>query len=260
VTREDGVKSKVYGGRFHEGTFLDANNDPVNWVARLQRTLVRRGFRLHVSWATHDTKTVQATFTPETEWAVREFQIAAGYEMALPEGGQPIPMPAETAYSGPISGVLNAETLKALKFWDSQPSPLICPIEISGFGGAKPEAGETTGSAPEPTVQQPNLWRDNEITSTSRVFTRDQSGQFYRPGLPEPPRDPENYQVTGGTVEWPANSGKFGPVTNENHAWKRESDESEVLPERLFDLASGSAFDQQLATFRIIRAAAGRLG
>ena len=257
VKREDGIDGKVYGGRFHEGAFRDKNGDPINWVARLKVTLAKRGFRLDPSWDTLDhknlrTKEKDGEYTPATEWAVREFQIAAKYLKALREDGEQIKMPAEARYTGPISGVLNSETLSALNYWDDQTQPLtqplMCQIRLSGF--EKVVTDETTGNA-----SHPNLWRDDEVKKSIRVFALDQSESFYRSGLPAAPRDPKKYQVTGG-LEYYSNTGTYGPITDAKYSWKRESDESEVLPERLFDLASGSVLDRQLATYRIIRAAA----
>jgi peptidoglycan hydrolase-like protein with peptidoglycan-binding domain len=262
--KDDEKEGKVYGGRFHEGPFKDEHGDPINWVARLKVTLAKRGFRLDPTWDTLDhkklrTKEKDGVFTAATEWAVREFQIAAGYPKALSENGQQIEMKdiPGARYSGPISGVLNAETLRALKFWDSQNPPLICQIEISGFGEVPLATDETTGVAPDPVVKQQNLWRDNEITEASRVFAKDQSGQFYRPGptspLPRHPRSSLKYQVTGSISPY---NGKYGPLTDARHSWKRASDESEVLPERLFEVKTGAALQRQISTFRIIRAAA----
>lgn len=271
VKREDGKDGKVYGGRFHEGTFKDDQGDPINWVTRLQRTLAKRGFRLNVSWETLNTKTVEATFTPETEWAVREFQIAAGYPKALRADGTQENMPPGASYAGPISGVLNEETLSALKYWDDHTPPLICQIEISGFG--KREKIHESPSVGDRVSDETNLWRDDAVDGkatkfettqknnagkilpqseakpfSTQIYARDSSGEF-------PADRPEGtFHILGG-IQRAKILGKFvhGPLTDSSFAWTQDGERSEVLPDE-FVGASPSEFAK--STFRIIRAVA----
>ncbi len=237
VKRSDGVDGAVYGGRFHEGPLR-------NWIARLQQTLATLGFRINVKWAEQDVKNVHGTYDAETEWGVREFQIAAQFTSAVRKDGAVVPLNTSTRYEGPATGQLNVETLKAIRAWDL--ADLRCPVDVSGFGDG--QGSDTVPTESDVKNDEFNLWRDDALNSSTKLFARDRSGEYTTIDA----RPLDRYQVLGRIQRY---KGKYGPVTEATTAWSRGDDQSEVLPEFCFTRsADAEVRERQFATFRIIRA------
>lgn len=234
--REDGATGKVYGGRFHEGLV-----EGDNWVVRLQRTLARRGFRFDEAWFDLDLDG-QQLFNERTEWAVREFQIAASHPMADRLVGGPVALTGDAKYTGLPTGVLNLETLAALKAWDA--AELICATEISGFGPNQ----DADNPAPDSDRRsdETNLWRDDALSKPTRLFARDRSDRF-------PSSRPAGQFHILGAIQRSEILGKVshGPAIDERHAWTKPGERGEILPGELFDSLDSEV---QRSTFRIIRA------
>jgi hypothetical protein len=255
TTHIDGTTGACYGGRFRRGV-------TEHWVAKLQKLLSGVGIRLDDRGAAHDRwgeaghESRDSVFDMPTEWAIREFQIAATYPNALKAGALFPITDAQFRYTGRISGVLNSETRAVLGAWAIE--ELSIPIILSGFGSEN-LGDQTTGVDPLPS--ESNVWQDidSQANSPTRIFSLDKSGEFYRDGddsFPASDRDIDEYQVVGAIT----NEGDklIGSITTSTHAWKRIGDKPEVLPKWLFDLADSESEPEkrkrQLRTFRILRA------
>jgi hypothetical protein len=239
--RTDG--SRVYEARVHDGPHTS------NWIARLQAALARLKFALVPGWDAGGHEDTLQRFDDPTEWAVREFQMAA----KLPNAehattGNPVPLAGDARYPDgePVSGVVNARTLAALLAWAGQ--DLVCPVRVAVLNALT--------NQPQP--GRDYLWRDVGINANVQVQARDRSGH-YATGPAATPRDLGEFQPLAELLRY---HGVFGPVTNDEQAWKEAGDFSEVLPARCFDLPAGDTADAQerrarmLSTFRVVRATA----
>lgn len=233
---------RIYGARFHRGPHGS------NWIARLQASLAKLKFALVAAWENANHENTTQTFDDKTEWAVREFQMAAkllSAEHATTGASVTLTGDAKLPIDEPVSGVVNARTLQALKAWAQQ--EIICPVQISVLN-------TTTG---EPVPTRNYLWRDFGISQNVQVSARDRSGH-YSPinGQPTTPRDLTQFQPLGELLRY---QGVFGPVTNQEQAWKNENDFSEALPARFFELPAGNSQEERelrarlLSTFRVVR-------
>lgn len=279
-----GVLGRLYGGlrRANSGKF---------WIAALQRTLSELGFDFRLgdrglnnapAWvesridpdAGHPTS--QAIFDRETEWAVREFQIAATMWLSLAD--------ATNRYDGPISGVVDARTAELLRRW--QANNLKCPIRVAGFS-----TSTSIDPATPPTIndalldpdlnknqKQTSLWRFDQVDRADKkrgqlnlVFADDQTGYYtisvaskqYRHVLA---RLATTFNVLGRVIRFPGNpngteeevekSRGYGPQIAIRDCWQLKDDQSEILPKPLIGdplLAENAA---KVPTFRVIRAVA----
>ena len=148
LKRDDDDAKRVYGGWINTG-------ETINWVARLQKLLSDVGFAFDVAWAALD-GTAPRAFDRVTEWAVREFQVAARYARILKAG-------ASVANGFPNrdevipSGVVDARTREALNFWSEE--PYRCPVEIDEFRADPSEIDSFTPGTPgAPALVAGNLW------------------------------------------------------------------------------------------------------
>jgi hypothetical protein len=270
---------RLYGGRRRADTGRF-------WVAALQRTLAELGFDFRAgdrgltnapAWAgaridpdlAHPTS--PASFDWETEWAVREFQVAATMWVSL----------ANTAdrYAGPISGTVDARTAELLRRW--QTGNLKCPVRVAGF----PTITSTDPATP-PTInnalqdpdqnqgqQQQSLWRFDQVDLPDKsrgqlnlVFADDQTGYYAVAGgqyRNVPGRSASSFHVLGRVTRFAGNpngnasqiqkSRGYGPQIASSDCWQLMGDRSEVLPQFLIEAPSTAA---KRATFRVIRAVA----
>ena len=236
----DSDTASRYGGQVRSAAGGDVLPSPDNgFIRQLQRDLKTLGFAL--------VGEPDGTFGRHTAWAVREFQIYA----KMPKLAQEAPTgPGASGeyldrlsalvnpklYDGPISGVVNADTRKALQLWTL--SRLRCPVVINAWS--------LSGGAPD-TIVTPNLWlNDDLIQPAPRVYARDFSGYYNFPAS-HGASDPivlGDYQQLGDFD---------GPHSQPpKHTWP----EAEVLPETLVGVGTGALSAAQKSTFKVVRAVA----
>ena len=243
-------------------------------VQQLQRDLRELGFAVISS--------PDGDFGRYTQWAVREFQIYARMERVAtldvarlheltgdPNTGESASEVAalgtapgqnppasyyvctlsqtENArpYSGPISGVVNADTRNAIRHWLD--SNYRCPLVIEAWNVNRGVRTSIFNNGV-------NIWRHNEMTSgTPRIFYRDFSDYYTYPET----READDYHVLG-TYSAFGNWG--GPASLvPGHTWREEA---EMLPEHLINDATTAATlalrpnSATASTYRVVRATA----
>ena len=243
-------------------------------VEQLQRDLRELGFAI--------VGQPDGQFERLAEWAVREFQIYASMENVaeldvarLREltgnatageaahevaalGTAPTPGPPESyyvatlrrvvntsRYTGPISGVVNERTRRAIEHWLG--NDYRCPVVVEAWNMSRGQRTTTFANGV-------NLWHHNHLTSTApRIFFRDFSGYYTYPAT----RDGNEYHVLGTYSNYSTYGGPASLVPG--HTWR---DEAEMMPEALIgpettlevlqrDLAGATA-----STYRVVRATA----
>ena len=187
----------------------------------------------------------------EAAWSVgNRGQVPAA--TVLPAGVTPHPVSFHVAtldqventarYTGPISGVVNADTRAALEHW--RDNRYRCPVVI--------EAWRHTNAGVRTTLYQNkvNIWRHDEVNGGGRVFSRDFTQHYEYPD--EHPQT--NYQILGTYLPYMTYGGPTSEVPR--HTWR----ECEMLPDTLI----GVTLDDLVAdlegattsTYRVVRAAA----
>ncbi|CAE6821423.1 hypothetical protein R69746_06067 [Paraburkholderia aspalathi] len=242
------------------------------YVQKLQRDLRSLGFLI--------IPTPNGQFDRYTEWAVKEFQCyarmnrvarlnAQRLQQYSPQAGQsavdvsalgarPGANPPESyyvstldsvsnefPYTGPISGVANERTRRAIDYWLS--NNYRCPVVIEAW--AINQHGQRTSLFSHGV----NIWRCDQITSGgSRMYYRDFSDYYaYPAGC-----NANEYHVLGAYYQYSSYGGPASVVPK--HTWPQ----AEMTPERLIGSGNTLAIlqaDQNGATtstFRVVRAAA----
>lgn len=253
-------------------------------VRQLQQDLRTLGFMF--------VGTPDGGFGRGTEWAVREFQIYASMANAAqlnqgrlhgwqPQAGltapevmalglRPNSNPPESyhvasldrvangsRYTGPISGVMNANTRTAMEHWLR--NNYRCPVVIEAWQVATGNNQRTT-----PYTNGINIWNFDEITQGTvrnasnrvvarvRMFSRDFTGHYT---LPNGRRD-DQYQSLGSYARFMTYGGPMSEVPN--HTWA----EAEMTPERLIGPGTTTAIlaatpnGAAASTYRVVRATA----
>ncbi|CAD6558499.1 hypothetical protein LMG27952_06621 [Paraburkholderia hiiakae] len=242
------------------------------YVQKLQRDLRSIGFLI-----IHE---ANGKFDRYTEWAVREFQCyarmknvarlnAQRLQQYSPKTGQsavdvsalgarPGANPPESyyvgtldsvsndaRYIGPISGIVNARTRRAIDHWLS--NNFRCPVVIEAWGIDR--QGQRTSLF----ARGVNIWRSDQITDVRpRMYYRDFSSYYSYPNG----CNPNEYHALGSYYRYPGYGGPASEVPKQT--WRQ----AEMTPDRLIGppttLASLQA-DQNSATtstYRVVRAAA----
>jgi hypothetical protein len=214
------------------------------FVRQLQDDLVTLGFTGLAA---------NGVFDIRTEWSLREFQIAAAGATVAVQAAPPPPgsryadslaaTPNTAPYTGPISGVLNADTRAALRTWLG--ANWRCPVVV--------EAWSVNAAGARTNLVAGNLWWHKELQDAGpRVFVRDLSGRY-----PLPAAHPAADTHVLGSYYGYGTEGGPGSVPPK-HTWP----EAEILPNHvLFPHAAGGAAPtlaqltaEERATFKVIRA------
>ncbi len=207
--------------------------------------------------------TPNGEFGRRTAWAVREFQIyakmehvarvRADAEAAHRQGAHVVTARGANAtntesiyvasleqvendqrYTGPVSGVVNADTRAALEHWLE--NDWRCPVVIEAW---------TMSRGNRVALVRSNLWRHDDLANVNpRMFARDFSRYYDSPDT----RNADDYFVIG---DFARHLGWSGPRSvAPSHTW---TPEAEVLPAAFIDGALSAA---QTSTFKVVRAVA----
>ncbi|HEY6890327.1 MAG TPA: peptidoglycan-binding domain-containing protein, partial [Solirubrobacter sp.] len=206
------------------------------YVKALQLDLLELGFAI--------SGPANGTFGRETSWAVRELQASAKLDTLAKErpgasGPYPerlSPAPNGLKYTGPVSGVLNAETRALIDRWLAE--RWRCPVVVV--------ARKLTGSTPTGVYSgKDNVWAADQVTATTpRMYVRDYSGYYTRPAT----HASETEVVLGRYVAYAGFGGPYSQAPQ--HTWA----EAELTPEHLVGTALGSLSASQRSTYKAIRA------
>ncbi|HMI82548.1 MAG TPA: hypothetical protein VK550_00575 [Polyangiaceae bacterium] len=244
----DDDTAAIYAGiarNVEAGDVLPPAGSP-GFIAQLRADLAELGFGPAFRYV--EAEPAAQAFSVELELAVRELQIAAtspslaaatlvGPQIFYADGL--VQVDNAWKYTGPISGVVNAETRTVISSWLER--RLRCPVVIEARDRDAPFAGEHTD----------NLWRADQLQSKKpRVCVRDFSGMY--------PLEPDSVQkqrtldlFTLGA--WASSGFGDGPwALPPSHTWN----EREVLPEQLVGAAFSALSDAQRSTFRAVRSVA----
>jgi hypothetical protein len=234
-------------GRVYEGGSRTADagdNVPAagetGYVRQLQEDLYALGFTF-----------VQADgdFGLMTEWAVREFQIAAKMPSIAVE--QPITADSPPRYidrltkglnlmpyDGPISGVVNEATRLRIKWWVI--ARWRCPVVIEAWNVNGPDRA---GAAP--VAGGENLWLHTDVRDPAlRMFARDFSGYYAFPSS----REEDDLFAIGDYAVYRQHSGPRAVPPHQTW-W-----EAEILPGTFVGVAMADLTPEQRSTFKVIRA------
>ncbi len=209
----------VHGGVEFTGTFASAAATP-RFVGELRDDLAAVGFGpladadLLATDGTPQnaarTATARRRFGAWLEAALREFQIYASMAQVArtPVGTEPrpgaggrslgstlVPVPNDHPYTGPRSGVLNAETRELLKMWVER--EWHCPVvvenrtlssaQLTALRDAGPTTSRTATVLAGTPLNDQNVWRARQVRAGSFVVW-DHTGRAtvepYRPGQP----------------------------------------------------------------------------
>jgi hypothetical protein len=219
----------------YSGIDLSRGSSHHEQVQTLQRDLRELGFLLIAE--------PDGTFGRFTFWAVREFQAYAAMAQVGQETAMDEPIYAdrlspvstgEHRYQGPVSGVVNAATRKALEHWlDSR---WRCPVVIEGW---RMRNRRRHG------IEAQNIWLHDEFPNKSpRMYARDLSGYFVLSGE----RDADDRIVVGDYATYLSWSGPRSVPPG--HTWP----EGEILPERLIGRPLDQLSGFERSTFKVVRA------
>ncbi|BBH71870.1 hypothetical protein ACTI_85550 [Actinoplanes sp. OR16] len=234
LRRDDRDADHTYAGAAR----TSANGDPLpaagtpGFVRRLQDDLRILGF--------HIAGPATGTFGLRTEWAVREFQIyakmahlAAEDDSAAARYADRLRQVANTdAYTGPVSGVVNARTRTLIQTWLAH--RWRCPVVVESWNMR--DGARTT-------VRDQNVWLHDEVTSSApRVHVQDFSSYYTFPAG-HSAADPV---VVGDFATYLAWSGprSLPPA----HTW------TELLPDSLVGVPQAGLTAAQRCTFTVVRA------
>jgi len=232
----EGECPAVWGGRVQ--TAAAGEGAPPRHVRQLQEDLRTLGFAL--------VPTPNGRFERRTEWGVREFQIYAkmnhvARENASSTATRIVDRLSQVAtgshrYTGPISGVVNQETRRAIAHWLA--NHWRCPVVVEAW---------TMSGGTRSALHAQNLWMHNSMGSSApRVFVRDFSGYYTFP-TGQNPNDPI---VIGDFAEHTATDNNGPRSIPPNHTWAQ----GEILPDAFVGVALGSLNASQRSTFKVIRA------
>lgn len=171
----------------YDGVDLARGHADMAQVTALQNDLIELGILA--------AGTPNGDFGLDTEWAVRELQIAMKYDfvarqMTSGTGATLNRHQARNAapYGGPVDGVVNAETRRRIRLWKSL--YWRCPVVVSAWhapdsiqGGLRVITRDAlfTGlpSQLSPPEGTDNIWRFNSVRSTqARMFAQDYSSYY----------------------------------------------------------------------------------
>ncbi|HEY0734623.1 MAG TPA: peptidoglycan-binding protein, partial [Herpetosiphonaceae bacterium] len=210
------------------------------FVQQLQEDLRTLGFTV--------IEQANGRFELTTEWAVREFQLYAKMTFAAREAsgaGAPalyvdrlsqVAVPEPQRYNGPISGVANDATQRLIRHWIA--NRWRCPVVICAWQMA---------SGHRQSIVHENIWRHDHVASSGqRMFARDFSSAYTFPAT----QNANDWIVVGDFQRHQRWSGpRSVPPT---HTWP----EAEMLPEALVGQPLNALSPAQLATYKVVRAAA----
>lgn len=180
-------------------------------------------------------------FGPHTEWAVREFQIAARWNTVARQAVsadcyadtlEPVENPVRLTST--VTGVADDELVDLVQRWTRE--SLRCPVVL--------EAWDVHKGAPTTVVHQ-NVWAAEDVVSHApRVYARDLSERW-----PIPSERTVRGRVVVGDL---GSIGRYaGPRSvPPRHTWP----EAEVTPELLTGREWGELEDDEQSTFRVVRA------
>ena len=193
----------------------------------------------------------------EVAWAVAELRQVPS-DVSLPAGVTPHPVSVYVAsldqvenaarYTGPISGVVNEETRRAIRFWVL--NRYRCPVVVEAWSMANNQRSALFADGV-------NIWEYNAVASTRpRMFFRDFSRYYTYPAE----RSQEQYQVLGDYTMFQNHAGPRSEPPNHTWGMNGNINGTELLPENLIDAGTTLASLQQnlggaaASTFRVLRA------
>jgi len=207
------------------------------FVQQLQQDLAELGFRI--------VGTADGLFSRTVEWAVREFQIYAQMNFLAQETPPGAKSPSRyldrlsqvsntARYTGPVSGVVNADTRSLIGQW--LVNRWRCPVVV--------EAWNMTGNT-RSTLHAENIWLHDEVTSARpRMFVRDFSDYYSFPAT----HSASDLQVIGDHASYSRWDGpRSQPPT---HSWS----EGELLPENLIGTSLPRLTVAERSTYKVTRA------
>ena len=237
LTRGDTDAGHKYAGTVQTENLPAAGS--TGYVELLQQDLRELGFLI--------VGTPDGVFGRRTEWAVREFQIYAGMSHIAQEtpvpSPPPDPVPAyidrlsqvanDLVYSGPVSGIVNADTRSAIDHWKT--NNWRCPVVISARNSGDMSLFNN----------HENIWLHDEVNdSAPRMYARDFT-QYYT--LPAG-RNADDLRVIGDFASYLSWSGPRSVPPN--HTWA----EAELLPQVLVGSVLASLTAPQRSTYKVVRA------
>jgi hypothetical protein len=234
-------------------------------IAKLQRDLWSLGFWVFPREIKDDVvqPAISGVFDWRTEWAVREFQIAAAMPNVAVQDVRKEPTEAECRttgkylsslsatknacdFKGSPNGAVDEATRAALKFWLA--NNYRCPLVIQAMKRVEVEPAPKRKKSKKTkawVVDTENLWQYDEVPHTAqRMFAWDFSGHYQLPSG----RSNENiavgryaiYSSWGGPASYPG----------EGQCW----DEAQLSPAVVTGIAWEDMDESQKSTFRAIAA------
>jgi hypothetical protein len=235
----DRDSTSTYGGAARVASAGDALPAPgtTPYVRQLQQDLNELGFRI--------VGTPDGVFTRPVTWAVREFQIYAKMQHVAQEAAITATSPTRYVerltrvantdrYTGPVSGMVNADTRALLRRWIA--NRWRCPVVVEAWNMS---GGRRT------TVHTENVWRHDEVASSApRMFVRDFTDYYPFPA----DRSRTDLIVLGDYATYMSWSGPRSVPPQ--HTWPN----AEMLPEHLVGTALRTLTGPQRSTYKVVRA------
>ncbi|SBT40365.1 peptidoglycan-binding domain-containing protein [Micromonospora auratinigra] len=242
VLRPDDRDATATAKARYDGVERPAELVTERWVSRLQHDLAELGFR-----APDET---DGEYGLRTYWAVREFQAYARQDRTAVEPAdatatrwsdrlQPVDVPQDERYLGPVSGVADLATQVAVRHWLKK--RWRCPVVV--------ESWQVSGDSPQ-RLDQPNVWLFDEVTAADRrLYSRVITGRPAGAGT-APPGHPELIRL-GAYRDHPTDPQWGGPVLDPG---------AELLPEAILPRPQDHATGPTLAELTAAIAAGGDAG
>lgn len=255
------------------GSFTVLDGD-TRLIAKLQRHLWSLGFWVFPREIKDGMvqPVISGVFDWRTEWAVREFQIAAAMPNVAVQDIKKKPTEEECkstgkylsklsakknacGFKGIPSGVVDQATRDALKYWLDK--NYRCPVVIQAFR-MKPDPSSSAKAKKSKgkrvkmirnCVHTENIWRHDEVTDTRlKMFAWDFSGHFQLGDHP-------NKEIPVGSFRWDNGSHKFcGPTGDRRDSWP----EAQLTPKSWRGKEWSSMAKEEKSTWRAIMAVANR--
>lgn len=243
-------------------------------IANLQSDLWTLGF--WVFSRTADGKPVlTGIFDWHTEWAVREFQIAAAMPNVAVQDVKKKPSDEECKtlgkylstlsakkndkiYTGPASGVVTPETAALIKHWLDGKNNYRCPLVVQVFRMKAPPEGKKKGKKQE-IGRQPksqatmvrdgiyteNIWRHDEVPHTAQQMVAwDFSGHY------QPPSTCEDDGIVVGRYSIYSGFGGPSSYPEDGHCWP----ETQLSPSVVFGKDWNDLEKSERSFFRAVAA------
>jgi hypothetical protein len=242
-------------------------------IAKLQRDLWSLGFWVFPREIKGDVvqPVVSGVFDWRTEWAVREFQIAAAMPNVAVQDVKKEPTAAECKSTGKYlatlsaakndklftehpSGVVTPKTVEFIKHW--QDKHYRCPVVIQAFrmkdDPSSPGKGKKAKSKHPKRVRDvvhtENIWRHDEVPNpTIKMFAWDFSGYFQL-------GDNSAKEIAVGSFTWDRNKNFCGPIADRRDAWP----EAQLTPKSWRGKEWPAMTKEEKSTWRAIMAVANR--